>query len=177
MFLKLEAIDDGRRHQYGGGKPRNEIVQPSLAGAVPHKITPRGRQQGTCSSTLCGRPGFKPARGLHARRTRSLGGGWSSGGPTRVWLHGHDLSGKAQEITRARKLYGLARYYSRIESVARMHGMKVPASIEAASRQDWAVRTTSTTRKSESPVPARSNLGARLPLMATASPFSAQPAS
>src|SRR5690242_19440443 len=32
-----------------------------------------GRQQGTCSSTLYGRIGFKPPSGLRARRTRSLG--------------------------------------------------------------------------------------------------------
>jgi hypothetical protein len=31
---------------------------------------------------------------------------WSSSGPTEVWLHGHDLGGKAREITRAKKLYG-----------------------------------------------------------------------
>ena len=41
--------------------------------------------------------------------------GWSSSGPTEVWLHGHDLGGKAREITRAKKLYGLARYHSRTE--------------------------------------------------------------
>src|SRR3954471_12245869 len=65
-----------------------------------------GRQQGACSSTLCGRIGFKQRVGLHAGRTRSVGGGWSSSGPTEVWLHGHDLGGKAREITRAKKLYG-----------------------------------------------------------------------
>ena len=132
IVLKLEAIDDARRHQYGGGKPRKEIVQPSLARAVPHGIAPRrGRQQGACSSTLCGRIGFKPAS-WPPRLTNA--GGWSSSGPTEVWLHGHDLGGKAREITRAKKLYVLARYHSRTESVARMRGMKVPASIEAASR-------------------------------------------
>ena len=120
IILKLEPIDDARRHQYGGGKPRKEIDQPSLAGAVPHGIAPRrGRQQGACSSTLCGRIGFKPgwASTLDKR-------GWSSSGPTEVWLHGHDLGGKAREITRAKKLYGLARYHSRIGSVASMRGMK-----------------------------------------------------
>ena len=61
IVLKLEAIEYARRHQYGGGKPRKEIVQPTLAGAVPHGVAPRrGRQQGACSSTLSGRIGFKP---------------------------------------------------------------------------------------------------------------------
>jgi hypothetical protein len=47
MILKLEDVNYARRHQYGGGKPRNEIVQPSLAGAVPHGIAPRGAATGT----------------------------------------------------------------------------------------------------------------------------------
>ena len=90
IVLKLETIDDARRHQYGGGKPRKEIVQPSLAGAMPHGISPRrGRQQGACSSTLR----------THRFQARELAStlderGWSSSGPTEVWLHGHDLGGK-----------------------------------------------------------------------------------
>ena len=39
----------------------------------------------------------------------------SSSGPTEEWLHRHDLAGEAREITRAKKLYGLARYHSRTE--------------------------------------------------------------
>ena len=84
IVLKLEAVDDARRHQYGGGKPRKEIIQPSLAGAVPHGVAPRrGRQQGACLSTLCGRIGFKPGS-WPPRLTNAVG-------HPAVWLHGYDL--------------------------------------------------------------------------------------
>jgi hypothetical protein len=74
MILKLEAIDDAGRHQYGGGKPRNEIVQPSLAGVVTHGIAPRrGRQQRAVHQHSAAASISSPRIGLHARRTRSVG--------------------------------------------------------------------------------------------------------
>ena len=42
--------------------------------------------------------------------------------------------GKTSGNYPSEELYGPARYHARTESVTRMHGMKVPASIEAASR-------------------------------------------
>ena len=101
MILKLEAIDDARRHQYGGGKPRNEIVQPRLAGAVTHGIAPRRGNKGLFINTL--RPNRFQARELASTLDEGgLGGRLSSSGQTEMWLHGHDLWGKPQEITRAK---------------------------------------------------------------------------
>ena len=111
IVLKLEAVDDARRHQYGGGKPRKEIIQPSsLVRCLTGLLRGGAATRGLFINTL--RQHRFQARELASTLDERS---WSSSGPTEVWLHGHDLGGKAREITRAKKLYDLARYHSRTE--------------------------------------------------------------
>ena len=121
IVLKLEAIDDAppspiRRRQT---KKRNCPAESRWCGA----------SRGCSEAGAATRGLFINTVRTHRFQARELAStlderGWPSSGPTEVWLHGHDLGGKAREITRAKKLYGLARYHSRIGSVASMRGMK-----------------------------------------------------
>ena len=95
IVLKLEAIEDARRHQYGGGKPRKEIVQPNSRRC--------GASRGCSEAGAATRGLFINTLRTHRFQARKLAStldepGWSSSGPTEVWLHGHDLGGKAREI-------------------------------------------------------------------------------